>query len=71
MLRVNNAPQRHYIKTLTKKFREPAIHWISDDTTNIILFIVPGIKKVVAVNYRAWAAKNHIEIACLLTQNSD
>lgn len=50
MLRVNNAPQRHYIKTLTKKFREPAIYWISDDTTNITLFIVPGIKKVVAVN---------------------
>lgn len=71
MLRVNNAPQRHYITTLTKKFREPAIHGISDNTTHITVSIFPGIKKVVPVNYRAWTTKNHVEIACLLPQNSD
>lgn len=70
MLRFNNAPQRHYIRTLTKKFREPAIHWISDDTTDITVYFFPGIKKVVPVNYRAWATKNHIEVACLLAQDS-
>lgn len=71
MLRFNNAPQRNYIGTLTKKFLETAIHWNNDDTTAITALVFPGIKRVMAVNYRAWIIENHIEIACLLTQNPD
>lgn len=42
MLRLNNASQRLYIRSLTKKFSEPAIHWISDDTTDITAFYFLG-----------------------------